>query len=106
MDTDINQQIGHRFRELRKAMGLSLRDVSEKMDLSFTYLGDLERGDKPWKFQQIVQLAEIYNVPPSLITDPRIPIEHVQLIGSIVGELSDESEEMLQAYLRMLQVRK
>lgn len=110
---NIDEKIGQRFRTLRELRGrqrgkkLTLREVSESLnDIGFTYLGDLERGEKRWKHKQIVALAEYYNVPPSLITDQRIPIEHVELIGSIVGELSNASEEMLEAFLSMLQAKK
>lgn len=107
---DLNKEVGLRFRELRKALGrdYTLRRVSEEMTerhgdgWSFTFLGELERGDRKWKWEQIKQLSEYYNVPAPFITDPEIPIEAIPLIAEIVSELSTVSEEKLSAVLHLL----
>lgn len=101
---DINKQIGARFRELRKALGYTLRQVSDDLGegWSFPFLGALERGDRRWSYDQIEELARYYNIPPPLITDPAIPLEHIRLIGQILAELANAPEERLSAFLQML----
>ena len=50
---------GERLRELRKAQGISQRDLAELVDIDFTYVSKIETGD---------------NAPPSMETIHRIAL--------------------------------
>lgn len=59
----MDKEVGERVRSVRNEKGLTLKDVSEKMEISDTYLGYMERGIKPWKFEYIEKCANILGVP-------------------------------------------
>lgn len=105
----VDEQIGARFRELREALGFSLREVSDQMTSehgkgwSFPYLSALEKGNRRWSYENIEKLAKYYKIPPPLVTDATIPLENIQLIGKILTELANAPEDRLDAFLRMLQ---
>jgi transcriptional regulator with XRE-family HTH domain len=40
--------IGARMRQKRRAAGMTLRDVAERVGKSLPYLSDLERGRRAW----------------------------------------------------------
>ena len=40
----LTQSIGEQIRTLRKRCGLTQEKLAEKCDISYTYLGDIERG--------------------------------------------------------------
>jgi transcriptional regulator with XRE-family HTH domain len=39
---------GEKFRAARESMGLMLQTVADRMDISMTYLSELERGRRNW----------------------------------------------------------
>jgi XRE family transcriptional regulator, regulator of sulfur utilization len=43
---DLARKIGERIRQLRKEKGFSQEELAEKADVHFTYIGQLERGEK------------------------------------------------------------
>lgn len=40
--------VGASMRRLRTARGLSLQEISRRLDLSLSYVSDLERGRRNW----------------------------------------------------------
>ncbi|HYE72619.1 MAG TPA: helix-turn-helix transcriptional regulator [Blastocatellia bacterium] len=45
--------IGQELQELRKKARLPLRVVAAKMDISISYVSDMEQGRKPWTIAKI-----------------------------------------------------
>lgn len=103
VDMTIDQMIGERVRALRKARKRTLRQVAEEMGISYVYLGEMERGDKPWKAERIAQIAELFNVSPSLLSNPAIPLERVSQISEILDKLSALTPEKLEAVSQLLE---
>jgi|TARA_R100001086_G_scaffold168426_1_gene91561 transcriptional regulator with XRE-family HTH domain len=107
-----NAEIGSRMRALRKSNGMTLREASaailEKYDveMSFSYIGDLERGDKRWFWEHIAMFCDLYEVPTSLATDKSIPLAHVEQIGQILEELSELPGQKYEAVLQVVRAMK
>lgn len=56
-------ELGERLRRVRKDRDLNLREVSERTDLSISYLSDLERGrGRNPSMETIEKLAECYGM--------------------------------------------
>ncbi len=98
-----DQEIGERARSLRKARKLTLRQVAEAMGKSYSYVGSLERGERTWRQDHIDTLANLYDVPPALLTDPSMPLDRIRVVGRILEELSSLPEEKLEVVLQLLQ---
>lgn len=59
MDT---REIGKKLRERRMEKSWSQEELAERMDLSATYIGMIERGEKSPKLETFVKLANILEV--------------------------------------------
>lgn len=49
------------LRDIRKSKGLSLREVSKGCGISFTYLGEIERGVKSGNLRVIEKILNYYD---------------------------------------------
>ena len=60
--TDINLiEIGNRLRNIRKELGLSLRELGEKLNTSFSALGSYERGEHLIQSETLISLCKLSN---------------------------------------------
>ena len=66
---DLNKKIGKQIRVIRKKRKMTLKQLSEKAGLSWTYLGALERNEKPWKVNRLWDVASALGVTPGAIFD-------------------------------------
>lgn len=51
-----------RIKELRNELGLSLRELSEQINISFSSLGKYERGEQQPSIDTIIMLANFFHV--------------------------------------------
>ncbi|OAA28080.1 putative transcriptional regulator [Frankia sp. EI5c] len=74
-DADYALELGRRLRAARNRRGLSLLDVQERTDGRWTAgtLGAYERGSRTLRVHRLVELAELYDVPATLLLPP--PVE-------------------------------
>jgi transcriptional regulator with XRE-family HTH domain len=61
--------LGRRLRATRQRRGLSLTDVQERTDGRWTAgtLGAYERGNRALRVHRLIELAELYDVPATLL---------------------------------------
>ena len=64
MSTSIQTLFGRRLRSLRTDRGLTQQQLGEEADLSFKYLGAIERGEENPSLKVIGKLAEALEVEP------------------------------------------
>ena len=64
MDEKRLRQLGHRIRTARREKGITQERLAEKANLSTTYIGRLERGEKTPSIDTLVTLAEALEVSP------------------------------------------
>jgi transcriptional regulator with XRE-family HTH domain len=69
-------------RMLLAAAGIKPVDLAERIGLSKNQVWDRLRGDKPFSVAEVVQMAELFDVPPSVF-----------LMGpsALFGEAADDS---------------
>lgn len=73
MSDSIN--LGHRVRELRTWRKLNIRTLADLAGISYSYLGQIERGEKPVNSRQVLEaLANALRVSPAELADvPHVP---------------------------------
>ena len=59
----IQELVGARVRELRKARGWTMEELAEKADKHYTYIGGLERGDLNVTVEVLHAVAGALQVP-------------------------------------------
>lgn len=71
---DINfERIGARFREARKAKGMTQRFVAEHLDIETNSYSNLERGAQPINLKRIIELCILYGIKPGYLLDDCCP---------------------------------
>lgn len=55
--------IGDKIRELRESKNILLRQLAAQLDMDTAMLSKMERGDRFFRKEDIVALAEIFNQP-------------------------------------------
>lgn len=55
--------IGRHIQEARKRMKLTQREVAEKLNMSDTYYGKIERGECRANLERLAQISVLLNVP-------------------------------------------
>lgn len=64
MDEKKLRQLGHRIRIARREKGMTQERLAETANLSTTYIGRLERGEKTPSIDTLVILSESLEVSP------------------------------------------
>ncbi len=59
--------IGKRIRKYREAKGWRQEDFAEKIGLSVTYTGMIERGEKTPKLETFITIANVLNISTDLL---------------------------------------
>lgn len=116
---DYSRQVGLRLRAIRKQKRMSLQEVESASSQEFkaSVLGAYERGERAISVPRLQRLAGFYNVPVDqllphddnaidlrdrMVADERA----VQINLTRLEELSGPEADMLNRYLKMIQVQR
>lgn len=58
-------QFGARVRKQRRALGLSQEQLAERVGIHFTYVGQVERGERNLGLNNVLRLARGLGVDPA-----------------------------------------
>ena len=56
------QRFGEKLRILRTQRGLTLRQLSELLDVGYSYIGKMERGERLPNVTMLVKIADLFDV--------------------------------------------
>ena len=88
-DSSKEKTVGEIIAEARKAAGLSLRDLSSKLEIHFTYLADIEKNNRKPSERVLLGLSE----------QNELNLDFDELMAN-VGRLGSEAEEYLKKHPR------
>jgi len=60
--SDIRKKFGKRLRRLRRNMDLTQEDLAERVGVSVTFIGQMERGENAPSFETLEKLAQVLEV--------------------------------------------
>tara|TARA_Y100000593_G_scaffold90676_2_gene177652 strand:+ start:2021 stop:2359 length:339 start_codon:yes stop_codon:yes gene_type:complete len=104
MSTELDKEMGIRVRKLRKLKKITLQEMGDKVGLTHGMLGHLERGERGWRVEHIHSIAEVLDVPPSLLQDTSIPLDRVEMIASVLEHLATLSPERAETVVQMMEL--
>ena len=90
--------IGRRINKHRKNIRMTQAVLSEKLDVSESFISQVERGTTRVSLQRLDQISEILNVDISLLVSNIGNIENGKVyseIDEIIKEWSDHKKELL-----------
>ena len=61
------KDLGHRVRTLRRMKDLTQEELAEKLDISASFLGHIERGTRKASLDTVVKLSNALKVSPNFL---------------------------------------
>lgn len=92
--SNIRQIVGQNIRLFRQTQGLTQELLAERLDISDSYIGYLERGAKSPSLELLAKIADVLQVEPEvLLTSPKG--EKNQELKKLLGLLSGKKAEAI-----------
>ncbi len=63
--------IGQNIRELRKSLNLSQQQMAEKAEISYKYLGEIERGVVNLSVEILMKISDALQITPDKLLQPK-----------------------------------
>ncbi len=99
----LNGSIGIRIRECRKAKKWTQEQFAEKVGISVTYLGLIERGLRIPKLETFITIANILDVPSDLLLADLITCNSKEtLLSQKISAMTDEEKQKIYEVLDVL----
>lgn len=96
--------IGNNYQKARISNGKTQEEVAEALDLSPSYISDIERGKSIGSLHTLISLCNFYKVSPNNILNPLIDI-NTELINPLIlgfDSLNQENKEIISEMIRIL----
>lgn len=82
-----SNQLGEKIRRLRKQMGLTQEELGERANIHYSYVGQVERGDKMPSLKTLKKLAAALNTPVQyLLEEPSTYSTSENILPEVVAE--------------------
>ncbi|SKC87821.1 helix-turn-helix domain-containing protein [Maledivibacter halophilus] len=92
-----NVKLGKRIREERLRLGLTQEDLAEYSNISLTYMGRVERGERNMTVKTLVNIANALGVTIDYLLDSVVNIKDDNLIKQwlqLTHNRSDKEKKM------------
>ncbi len=101
---NIRKKLGERLRELRKSAGITQEELGEKAELSYKFIGELERGQVNVSLDSIVRITDALEVKiGDLFSKEKIPVQKVLVKEkSPLSKFSSKDLQLIKKALRLL----
>ena len=87
---NIYQKIGKKIRQERKDRRLTLEELSEKIGLATSFLGQIERGDRKMSVATLYKIALALNLAPGSLMESSPVKQNLTLENQIVALLHNQ----------------
>jgi transcriptional regulator with XRE-family HTH domain len=69
------QRFGEKLRVLRNRQGLTLRQLSDVLEVSHSYIAKMERGEKIPNVEMVLKVSRIFNVSTDVLIKDELELE-------------------------------
>ena len=92
-------QLGQRIREERKRLGMTQTQLSEEIDVSSTYIGFVERGERSVTLEKLVDISNALGVTVDYLLSDSVespnPSNKQKLMLSLFASASDSQQDLI-----------
>lgn len=109
MDIKEHEQLGKRIKEVRQKIGLTQEELGERAELHYSYIGQVERGNKLPSIKTLKKIAAALNIKlEALLEDtPSYETSSQNLLNrEILNFLKDSPPEDLKLFLDVISLIK
>lgn len=96
--------LGRRIREERLKLSLTQEKLAEYVDVSTSYIGQIERGEKSVTLDTLIRITRKLGVTVDYLLKDSVAIENDNFINQIKQLLSGRSSKQKQMALDVLKV--
>jgi len=92
----VSDQLGVRIRQYRKKIGLTQEELAFNSNISVSFLGDIERGNKKPSIESLEKLLKVLGVTFQVFFDFETvikPLKDCTALEKLNMELQDRSED-------------
>ncbi len=93
------KDLGTRVRAMRRHMGLTQEELAERIGISASFLGHIERGTRVASLETLVSLCNVLQVSPMYLLSASLH----SMDGSMPGDLDYQEKAKLSEFLRLAQ---
>ena len=69
------ERFGEKLRTLRNRQGLSLRQLSDMLEVGHSYIAKMERGEKTPNVAMVLKIARIFDVSTDMLIKDELELE-------------------------------
>ena len=96
-------KIGQKIKQKRQELGMSQEELAEICDISYSYIGHIERASRNLSLNTAVKLSQILNVSLDYLLLDAIPTESA-LINSITSDLKNHAPAQVEKFLNAVKI--
>ena len=92
------KSIGKRIRQYRKACNMKQEDLAEKTNLSVTYIGMIERGEKLPKLETFISIVNALDVSADVLLADVVKTGYEvksSMLSEKLNDISTEDQNMI-----------
>ena len=98
--------LGQRIREERLRLKLTQEQLSERIDVTASYLGAVERGEKSMTLEKLIDLINVFDVSMDYILSdfiqPRVN-ENNNDISDLINNMNDHQRKLTIEIAKLIQ---
>lgn len=97
-------KLGKKIRKERQRLSLTQEKLAERLDISESFLGQIERAETKLSIETLIKIASELNVSTDYLLMDSINSEPIAALNEIELMLSTKSPEQLKALLKIIRV--
>ena len=96
--------LGERICKARKAKKLTQEALAEKVDISLTYMGEIERGEKYPSMRVFVKIVEVLDVSADSLMRDKLESGKVHVFNEITRKMEKLNPKQVNAISELIDV--
>ena len=69
------EKFGEKLRTLRNRQGLSLRELGNRLDVSHTFVAQMEKGNKMPNVEMVLKISRIFDISTDVLIKDELELE-------------------------------
>ena len=100
---EINVEIGKRLQQQRKRLNLTQEQAAELLDISPTYYGALERGEKRLSLEKVVMIYRCMGIDPTYLLTGKgaMNAEFIEVFKNCPSDKQESLEQILTYLIKL-----
>ncbi len=96
--------LGDKIRKQRQRMNLTQEKLAEKIDISESFMGHIERGDRKLSLDTLVKIAQELDISIDYLLLDTIKLEPDTYLNEIVTALGQKNKKQVKALLSIVKL--